>query len=59
MQILITTMGLIAFLVSGVKLLFVDPQSPVEPYANDIQYVIYFGIWLMTLYLWEMSYKVF
>lgn len=58
MQILITTIVLIFFCIYGVPLLFIATMdTPSQLYLSDIQYVVYFGIWLMTLYLWELAYK--
>ena len=56
-QLLVTTMALLVFLIEGVPLIFVDINESILLYADEIQWVIYFGILVMTLYLWELSYK--
>lgn len=58
LQILITTLVLIVFLVYGIPLLFVSPLAPIGPYQHDIELVLYFAQWIGILYLFELSYKL-
>ncbi len=78
LQLLITTICMIAFFIYGLPLLLVPPSEPILPYLDrigDILFwflflfsffifpfsldkVIYFGLWIVCLYLWELSYKI-
>jgi len=58
MELLVTTIVLIVFLAYGIPLLTVSSSEPIQNYESKVSLVVFFGIWVLTLYLWEMSYKM-
>jgi hypothetical protein len=54
LELLVTTVIFRVFAIVGFPLLSVDPTTPLAPHSESIDVVVFFGLWLVALYLWEL-----
>ncbi len=54
LELIVTTAIFFVYCIVGLPLLMVDPLTPMVPYADSIEVVVFFGLWLVALYLWEL-----
>ncbi len=54
LELLVTTVIFFVFAVVGYPLLLVDPRTPMAAHASSVELLVFFGLWLVSLYLWEL-----
>ncbi len=54
LELLVTTIIFLAYCVVGYPLLLVNPRTPISQYADSVNIVVFFGLWLVAVYLWEL-----
>ena len=54
LELLVTTVIFFVFAIVGYPLLLVDPRTSILPYIDSINLLVFFGLWLVSLYLWEL-----